>query len=101
MTKPHFTKLPLPAPARVENVPIGAQWLAGEGAGSWFYISKAENNFEITRFSPEGKIECTGIFICNNAEPFTIQEPYQFTHLSHCKTVNIIQNNSTFTFERV
>ncbi len=101
MKQPHFTKLPLPEPKRVETIPNQAQWLAGEGAGSWFYITNAENGFEITRFSPEGKVECTGIFKCKNAEPFTIQEPYQFTYLSHCKTVNIIQNSSTFTFERV
>ncbi|MBI2279806.1 MAG: hypothetical protein HYU68_03830 [Bacteroidetes bacterium] len=101
MKKTHFTKLPLPEPKRAENLPKKAQWLAGEGAGSWFYITKAKNDFVITRFSPEGKIECTGIFECIHAEPFNINNAYQFTHLSHCKTVNIIQNSVTFTFERI
>lgn len=101
MKQPHFTKLPLPEPKRVENLPKNAQWLAGEGAGSWFYITKANNGFVITRFSPEGKVECTGIFKCKNVQSFSIQEPYQYTHLSHCKTVNIIQNSITFTFERI
>ena len=101
MQQPHFTKLPLPAPARVEHLPLHAQWLAGEGAGSWFSIKKNDEKlFEITRFSPEGKIECTGGFNCL-VPNFDILLPYQFTYLSHCKTVNILQNGIIFLFESV
>lgn len=101
MKQPHFTKLPLPAPARVEHLPLHAQWLAGEGAGSWFSIVAAHDaRVEITRFSPEGKVECTGLFACNNPT-FNLNQPYEFTHLSHCKTVNILQNGIIFIFERV
>jgi len=101
MKQPHFTKLPLPAPARAEHLSLHAQWLAGEGAGSWFNIEKKDvHHFEITRFSPEGKIECTGVFICKTSG-FYLEQPFEFTYLSHCKTVNIIQNSATFTFERI
>ncbi len=93
-------KSTLLAPKLPNNLPQTAQWLAGEGAGSWFSIQQAANNFEIIRYSPEGKIECKGLFNCENQSEFNIEKDYQFTHLSHCKTVRILQQNSTFVFER-
>ena len=103
MTNPHFTKLPLPAPNRIDNIPESAQWLSGEGAGSWCYIKETNENsvFEITRFSPEGKIECAGNFKCQNAKNFKLDNDYFFTHLSHCVRVNIVKSGFIFTFERI
>lgn len=83
----------LPEPERAAGIPPTAQWLAGEGAGSWFNILPAGNEtFEITRFSPEGTVECNGIFVISGNQSFDIEEPYRFDYLSHCEKVKIIQN---------
>ena len=89
------------APKLPNNLPQTAQWLSGEGAGSWFVIEPKETGFEIIRFSPEGKMECEGLFNCENRSEFKIEKEYQFTHLSHCKTVRILQENTIFVFERI
>lgn len=102
MSKHYSTKNTIPAPIKVDTIPEKAQWLAGEGAGSWFFITETieKNVFSIVRYSPKGKIECEGVFSCTNASNFNISEVYLFTHLSHCKTVNIVQKGIIFTFER-
>jgi hypothetical protein len=92
-------KQTLPAPEKHLLIPNQAQWLAGEGAGSWFHIVY-DNNYEIFRFSSEGKIECRGIFKIINNNFFNINEPYQFIHLSHCQTVRIKQNNLLIDLKR-
>ena len=83
----------LKEPVRAAGIPATAQWLAGEGAGSWFSIVPADGGeFEITRFSPEGKVECAGIFIHTDRQSFNPEIPYQIDYLSHCRKVKIIQN---------
>ena len=94
-------KVTLREPVRAAEIPQTAQWLAGEGAGSWFYISKLETGeYRIIRFSPDGKPECEGEFIISNDQLFNIQKPYRFGYLSHCGKVAIIQNNSVIEFIR-
>ncbi|MBV6442627.1 MAG: hypothetical protein DYG98_05355 [Haliscomenobacteraceae bacterium CHB4] len=81
----------LPAPKRPSCIPDTAQWLAGEGAGSWFHIKQANKHFEITRYNPDGKVECTGIFQIKNMDTLDISLPYNIVHLSHCKKVSVEQ----------
>jgi hypothetical protein len=94
-------KTTLVAPKLPGNLPKTAQWLAGEGAGSWFVIEPKSTGFEIKRYSPDGNLECEGIFKAENQTEFNIEKYYQFTHLSHCKTVRILQENTTFVFNRL
>lgn len=93
-------KSTLPAPPRHPAIPENAQWLSGEGAGSWFHIEVAEPNYRISRYSPEGKIECEGLFKTGRSKLFDIHSPYQFIHLSHCKSVSIQQNRQILQFKR-
>jgi len=93
-------KTTLQAPKRPNHIPLNSQWLSGEGAGSWFYIERNKSQFIITRYSPEGSIECTGDFITEELG-FSIEADYRFIHLSHCKVVRIEQNNKTYIFNRV
>ena len=94
-------KATLLAPEFPASIPSTSQWLSGEGAGSWFFIQKKGEKIHINRYSPEGKIECASEFACENQSLFLIENQYEFVHLSHCKTVRILQGNTTFVFERV
>lgn len=53
----------LAEPARPNAVPSSAHWLAGEGAGSWFFIQiHLEGQFHVTRFAPTGEVEFSSLF---------------------------------------
>lgn len=102
MPKPAWLQTTRSAPdQKSECIPTNAQWLSGEGDGSWFTIETAsEGTFMITRFSTKGKIECQSIFDCISPKPFAIDLPYSFVHLSHCKETRIQQNEEVFIFRR-
>ncbi len=92
----------LSEPLRFIGIPQSAQWLAGEGAGSWFAISHIETKkYVVSRFSPDGKLECEGEFIISNNQPFNIKKPYRFGYLSHCEKVTIIQNDIRILLKRI
>lgn len=91
----------LSAPELAEGIPENSQWLAGEGAGSWFYIEPEAMAYRITRYSSEGKIECAGMFNTNSETDFDINAPFEFVHLSHCKSVTIRQNDQVLKFHRI
>ena len=84
-------------PKKPENIPTEAQWLGGIGSGSWFYIAKKESNYQITRYSPKGIVECRGLFSVDDVN-FNLNEKYQFTYLSHCSSCTIIQKEKQFKF---
>jgi|TARA_R110000782_G_scaffold236819_3_gene322966 uncharacterized protein DUF6695 len=87
-------------PQKPQHIPNESRWLAGEGAGSWFCIQLENSQYKITRYSPEGNIECEGFFSCKTTG-FDIIKAYEFTHLSHCQSITIYQGNIVFCFERI
>lgn len=91
-------KTTLKSPPRHQDIPENAQWLSGEGAGSWFHIAFNEPNYLISRYNPEGKPECTGLFKIYANRAFNIDSSYHFIHLSHCNKINILQNGQIFQF---
>lgn len=95
-----LTKI-LPAPVRPHHLDTSAQWLAGEGAGSWFIISKLKESslYEISRFSPKGKLECGSVFISDKM--LDLASDYEITYPSHCSTVTVIQNKEVIKFNIV
>ena len=91
----------LPSPKKPEQLSTNAKWLSGEGCGSWFTIELRESNFLISRYSPEGKLECSGIFQQVSGEAINFNIDYKFTYLSHCAEVNIIQNENQLKFKLI
>lgn len=80
----------LPKPKLPSNLPPIAKWLAGEGAGSWFVIAKDEDSrYKITRFSPEGRLECEGLF--KTEKMINLHDDFTITYPSHCSIVTIMQ----------
>lgn len=84
------------------NLPESTQWLAGQGAGSWFYIEIFEDkshHYRILRYSPSGELECDRIY--KSIMPFNLSKPYKFSYLSHCALCTIIQNRKKIIFNWV
>jgi hypothetical protein len=91
----------LPAPEKPSHLPLSIQWLSGEGGGSWFLIEESINNYKISRYSPKGEIECEGLFDQFTGKSFDINSTYDFTYLSHCSLVSIIQNKEIIKFKLI
>ncbi len=96
-----FSNQNLKAPFRLNNIPQNSQWLSGEGAGSWFHLTASQGNYLINRYSPMGKIECGGIFEITNHIPFDLKRIYEFTYLSHCKSVTLLQDDKIIVMTRI
>ena len=80
-----------------QNIDSSSQLIKGIGASSWFTIKSEGDLYRIERFSTDGELECSRLFI---AEPntFNINHEYEFTYISHCKECAILQNNQTYKF---
>lgn len=94
-------KSTLEQPPKNDKIPENAQWLSGEGSGSWFFIDQCLGNYHIERYSPEGELECRGIFEASSGNSFDINQPFQIEHLSHCQSVVVRQAKSIIVFERI
>lgn len=91
-----MTKLPkiLPPPTKqIPGLPTHAKWLAGEGAGSWFVIEPTEypRQYYATRLSPEGVIECQGLFIAS--KEIDLEAAYSIAYPAHCLKISLLQEN--------
>lgn len=84
------------------NIPQNSKFLKGTGASAWFYIEKLQNKheYEISRYSEEGELECKNAFQLQN-RGFNISEDYEITYVSHCAKCTVIQNNTKFVFIKV
>ncbi|CAM4212359.1 hypothetical protein EWU23_03980 [Cytophagaceae bacterium 50C-KIRBA] len=104
MTYTHIAKSKntLAKPNIPQNLPDSAQWLAGEGAGSWFVMNLKENKqYNISRFNPVGILECSGTFVEYQSADFNFRLPFIITYLSHCQQVTILQNNQVYFFRKI
>jgi len=98
---PANLKQTLHMPVKKPSVPSKAQWLAGEGAGSWFNIERAITGFKVNRYSESGKLECSGIFLKQKHINLDISMPFKFKHISHCDQVRIEQSGRTISLKRI
>ncbi len=92
-------KTTLPEPVRHSNIPVSAQWLSGEGAGSWFAYKPFEYDLLVTRYSPEGVIECDGFYKNRNSEVLNPGMQYQITYPSNCSVISLLGNGKTSKYE--
>lgn len=91
----------LPLPALPTGLPPHAQWLAGEGAGSWIVVVRApdtENLYLMDRYDPQGRRECRGLFILDkNSTGFHIDTPFTISYPSHCARLTVLQKGQVFS----
>lgn len=93
-------KTTLLQPARNPGIPENAQWLSGEGAGSWFDLNFQGDLLRVTRYSPNGEIECSGIYKNNTSENINSYEKMRVTYPSNCNIVTLANEDLKHTFER-
>lgn len=96
-----YLKQTLVSPQRHPDVPLSAQWLAGEGAGSWYLCNIMADYLEVARYSVDGKLECNGMFANRFGEKIRKHEKFKVYYPSNCKEVTLIQNGEKFSFMRV
>jgi hypothetical protein len=96
-----FLKDTLPPPQRHPHIPEHAQWLSGEGAGSWFVIKLNESKLLLTRYAPSGEIECEGTYQVRNSQPFSKDFDFKVTHPSNCKIATLMGAQTELSFERI
>jgi hypothetical protein len=91
----------LTAPSLPKNLSNKAQWLAGEGAGSWFEINELDEalSYRIIRYSAFGELECESVFIPSTV--FNSKTKYAFTYPSHCAKISILQDSKIIVFTRI
>jgi hypothetical protein len=99
LTKEHI-KSTLPQPIRDPMIPENAQWLSGEGAGSWFDLNFQGDLLKVTRYSPAGDMECSGIFKNSTSENINFLERMRIIHPSNCNRVTLVHEDSEHIFER-
>jgi len=89
------------APVKHKNIPASAQWLGGEGSGSWYHIEIDNDKIKTTSFTPEGRIEWAAIY--KNKENFclTKKHDYTVTYNTNFKIVTLIIDNKKVYFERI
>ncbi len=93
-------KTTLLQPERNPVIPENAQWLSGEGAGSWFDLSFQGELLRVTRYSPNGEIECSGSYKNITSENINSLEKMRVTYPSNCNRVTIANEDLKHTFER-
>jgi hypothetical protein len=88
----------LPRPARHPAIPENAQWLSGEGAGSWFAFEFEGTFPKVTRFSPDGTIECIGKYEGPAEVLQEMKNSIVLDYLSNCKEINLRINGKRLKF---
>jgi hypothetical protein len=73
------------------------KWLYGLGASAWFAFRQIGQQLHIRRYSPEGKLECTGIFKAHHKR-LELADPFAITYPSHCAKVTLVQNGEELIY---
>ena len=94
-------KSTLPPPLRNSGIPENAQWLSGEGVGSWFVISYAEGLLKVTRYSPSGDIECSGLYKNRSTTKDILVENLNVSYPSNCSLITLKNGSSRHIFENI
>jgi hypothetical protein len=90
----------LQAPSKHPGIPENAQWLSGEGAGSWFDFKFADSGLRVTRYSPDGIIECAGHFKISNGKGIRPDNSFRITYPSNCMVISLAGHNRFLQFKR-
>jgi len=94
-------KSTLPQPEKHADIPEGAQWLGGEGAGSWFVMEVQKKLLRVARYSPEGIVECIGLYKGSNGHLLDPNDLFRVDYPSNCNKVNLKYDEGELQYERI
>lgn len=94
-------KSTLTPPKLPKHLPSSAQWLAGEGVGSWFVIKHEQNTFYMERYSATGVLECSGKMIQSSGHNLDFSVPFQVLYKSNCRQIYLQQLDQIHIFKKV
>ncbi|MDF1576589.1 MAG: hypothetical protein P1P86_15495 [Bacteroidales bacterium] len=100
LSKPELSST-LPQPVRHPNIPENAQWLSGEGAGSWFACDFEEGVLRMTRYAPDGVIECKGVYRSALGEKHETEASTSVDYPSNCLEVTLNHNGKQVRYQRI
>jgi uncharacterized protein DUF6695 len=92
-------KSTLPQPLRNNKVPDNAQWLSGEGVGSWFDFNYRDGLLEVIRYAPTGEVECSGFYKSRSSEYFISIKKLNIDYPSNCKVVTLRNEDTKLMFD--
>ncbi len=96
-----YMKSTLPAPPVPPALSSEAQWLSGEGAGSWFVVEPSTKFTKVSRFSPQGELECSGLFERLPSAWLSHTKSIQITYPSHCSVVSLSLETKKIELSRI
>lgn len=92
----------LAAPLLHKEIPADAQWLGGEGAGSWFSFGYINGALSVKRYDPKGRLECSGTFATYKGRYSKEQiEEAKVDFPSNCKIVTLLIEGNQIQFHRI
>lgn len=94
-------KLTLPEPQKATQIPAGAKWLGGEGAGAWFHIEKNGIGYKIARYSDNGDLDFESKYEIADEAEFSTNKDFTIDYVSHYLQVKVMQNKKTIKFKRI
>jgi hypothetical protein len=99
VTSANWLKETFPAPKPHSIIPKEAQWLSGEGYGSWFYLASEGGIIQLKKYSPSGIIECISTFsFVENG--FNFDQNFRITYPSNAEVITVIQNDKIYSFKK-
>jgi hypothetical protein len=90
-SSPDWLNETFPSPKRHSNVPESAQWLSGEGYGSWYDISMDGSTIELNEYGPGGEHESKALFSAH--QNLLVDNHVTITYPSNCRVLTVIQND--------
>ncbi len=87
-------------PLKPDSVPDDAQWLSGEGAGSWFDLKLNETTLSATRYSEKGTVECQGQYQSKKRLSNYGHSEWKVTYPSDCSRITITNGHENIKFVR-
>lgn len=91
----------LQAPPKHSSIPEKAQWLSGEGVGSWFDVEVVDHRMHVNRFSSEGVLECSGVFLRRDGNDLSKEADYRVIYPSNCKSVCLDDGDNEIICDRI
>lgn len=89
-----------PQPERHSNIPNNAQWISGEGYGSWYHLKNVDEGLLLTKYSPKGEVEHKTIFNLDG-NYFDLEKPYSITYPCNNQKLTIVQGSEKIQLKRL